>query len=291
MAKINYNPIDSHLLSPTQETVLGTISVDPPFSKEEVQFLDAFLKTHHYAELNSFDLGLYKTDNPSYTKCQLANDSSFLEKFKQGVDALTNKKTQEFVPSLTCPLVIIQNTKTHEFDSISINNKHELRTHSAEWLVFMIEHFFKKDAFAKIINPNHFNFLHHHILNGQIWQKAGKTWNAQQIVAINNEIFLSYASIPINQKETNSPENKILRINLINHRSVLKEHGMVALGNNFYQKQYHDMSIKCIADYNKTTKLKKIELKESERLNKILLNSTLNNNLKINEKSEKKTKL
>ncbi len=279
-------------MSPTQETVLGDINVSPALSQKEAEYLNLFLNTHHYIDTSQNNFGLYSTNlkPPQEHLDNTTQDGQFIQHFRKVVDALISNQAQEFVPSLSCPLLIIKNPITESYDTITINRTHVTRQASARWFVFMIEHFFKNNSLAKLIYPEKFSFFIPHKLNGEIWVKAGRTWDTQKIIISQNKVFLCFASVPI-RKDLSENNNEIISVNFWNHTTLFKNKNSQLLGNTFYSKQYHEMSIQKIAEYNTITTPELQEFTPTETLEKIIFQAKLNSKLSSKQIDSKQNKI
>lgn len=280
------------LMSPTQETVLGEIKISPALSPKEAEYLNLFLNTHHYIDTTQNNFGLYSTNlkPPQEYLDNKPQDGQFIQHFRKVVDALISNQAQEFVPSLSSPLLILKNPVTDSYDSITINRTHVTRQASARWFVFIIEHFFKKNALAKLICPEKFSFFIPHDLNGEIWVKAGRTWDTQKIIVSKNEVFLCFASVPI-RKDLAENNNDIISVNFWNHTALFKNKNSQLLGKTFYSKQYHEMSIQQIAEYNDITTPDLQVFSPTETLEKIIFQAKLNSKLTSKQIDTKQSKI
>ncbi len=270
---------DTHTNSPIQTTVLGEINISPPLSLEEKDFLLSYIETTHYDDDTLFDHGLYYVDQPKVENVNIEPNltkKSYAE-IVDTVFSLSRKNPLELTPSLECPLKIIQDNKTFEFNALSISPKHLERISSPFWLLFLIEHFFKENCFSKTISPQFFSFFKTHNLNGEIWFKTGRKWDTQKISVQDNCVFVSHSNIPVQIK--GKFQNKTIFVNKFNHLSLLSEHVAPTQIKDEYSKKYYEMKIKDIADLNDTTKEYPIILPQSDLLDQILFNAHLKNTL------------
>ncbi len=271
---------DTHSNSQTQTTVLGEINISPPLSLEEKNFLLSYIETTHYDDDTLFDHGLYFVDKPKIENVKIESNltkKSYAE-MADTVFSLSRKKPLELTPSCDCPLKIIQDHTTFEFNALSISPKHLDRNSSSLWLIFLIEHFFKEHCFAKTIYPQVFSFLKSHTLNGEIWLKTGGKWDTQKISVRDNCVFVSHSNIPVKIKD--KFQQKTIFVNKFNHISLLSEHIQPHQIKDEYSKKYYEMKIKDIADLNDTTKEYPIILPQSYLLDQILFNAHLMNTIK-----------
>lgn len=257
---------------PYSETVMGEVTIFPALSPLEKEFLNMFLDKYHFRSNYSIDQGIYDFYKPTShndtvtNKDKLLGDQQFFIIFQKAVENVSTDilMKDKLTPSFSCPLAVSINSNDYNTDRLILKNKHPDKTNIANWLVFLIEHFFKKDCIAKTLYPEKFNFLEEHNLNGVIFQKINIMMNSQKIEVKNNEVNVFTADLSeYKQKETSKDSNNS------NYKNTIQE---IVQNSNF--------------NFNF-----KAELQKSDLLNKLIFAANLRHSLKINNNKLKNTKI
>lgn len=238
------------------ETILGEISIDPPLSQKENEFLLLFFDKLHNVSNEVLDLNkhLYaiKTENVKADNLIPEKEtSSILDLESEWFDYLFGEKETILTPSYYCPITI-------DNDNIRLKKKAPLKDKVAEWIVFSIEHFFKTNSIAKTLYPEEFYFLKEHNLNGIIYIK-------NSAISVIQEINI---------------QNNIVRICV----SDYKNHSQ-------YNKNDAKLPVKDLFKYKNLVKNEILSFPQSDFLNKLILNAQLEKDLEFKTGIPKKTKL
>lgn len=161
---------------------MGGINITPALTFDEARYLSQYLMTWHFA-YPSRDLdGLY---------C-IHQDREKEEQSKvPGQQYSILKEKQEAVPSLIAPLILGSNdwSKKTQINTIGVKTHIKGVKHAASWILFMIEHFFKKDAYAKHLFVDTFGEFKDHVCNGKlIYLDDSKNDACTAIVVENNNV-------------------------------------------------------------------------------------------------------
>jgi hypothetical protein len=255
------------------ETEMGEILISPPLSHPEKDFLLKFLNKFHSLDKYQIDQGIYDlekkkltTDSPKKISVE-ENISNIMSNAINDIHTdilISFSSPEKLTPSLFTPFELSFSSKDQFTDCLIIKKKHSQKVDSAKWLVFLIEHFFKKDCIAKILYPKKFQFLKEHSLNGSLWYKiVGDVVK----IEVKNNIVTSF--------NLELPEN------------ILK----LFAGTKDEYKQYSKITIQELAENPKFSSEKIIHFSKSKLLDKLVLNAQLNKDLKINEGTEKTIKV
>lgn len=244
------------LLIMASETIFGEITISPPLSKEEGEYLSLFLNKLHAEKYENTELlkTLYHVKQP-------LNKTEKLHDILQIEDAwpshLIGIKQNDLTPFGVSPLEINGN-----LDTIKIKKKVSHKDTIGEWLVFLIAHFLKEGSIAKTLYPKEFAFLQIHQLNGKFYLKEKDFFTIKKIEINNNVVFHSYGDY--------------------------SSHPVYSLHNPNAYKKLH---IKDLINYECVISSEILNSPKSDFLDKLLLKVSLQNSLIINEEKQNKIKL
>lgn len=138
----------------------GQIVIEPPLSEKEIKYINAFNETRR----------MDRENGPYYV--------GGTGDFGQGHDAdIKNfNAPPEDQPSLWCGWCTDEEGNYIQWDG------GEKFYSSAEWMQYIIDHFLGTNPLAKLNNPEHFDFLQGHTLNGDIYaqgEEADDMWKLE----------------------------------------------------------------------------------------------------------------
>ena len=139
----------------------GDIGIEPPLSLKEVNFLNKFSDSRRVHREN----GPYCCDD---------NVS----------DVIDHNQPPQGQPGLWCQWV------PDESGSAIIWDGNEKFYCAGEWMVYVIEHFLKENPLAKAENPEEFEFLQGHTLNGEICAQGDESDDRWQIEVKDNVVTI-----------------------------------------------------------------------------------------------------
>lgn len=138
----------------------GQIAVEPPLSKDEIEFLTKFAKTRRMNRLN----GPYYVDGTGFAG--------------QGCDqdVINYNEPPRGQPGLWCKWVPTEDGTAIEWNGV------EKFYDSEEWMRYIINHFLSKDHFAKL------PFLTGHTLNGTILAQGESITDRWMLQVVDNAV-------------------------------------------------------------------------------------------------------
>lgn len=161
---------------------IGSIEISPPLTLKEASYLSKYLNTWHFKYSNKTLEGLYGVhEDKKIEEGETTNNGSYL----------IRKSKQDTVPSLIAPLVLGSNdwNKQNVVNCIGLKTHIKGLGHSASWILFLIEHFFKKDAYAKHLFKDTFGEFPNHVCNGSIlYRDASRDGACTEIKVVNNYV-------------------------------------------------------------------------------------------------------
>ncbi len=154
-------------------TFYGSLSVEPPFSEQEIDFFNRWQETRRSQRTDFTGGKYYAVENPDESDDPCGQFSP---------NIINNNRPADGQPGMWCHWTI-KTPDTIEWDG------GEKFNHSAEWLSYIIAHFFQENPIAKLLHPEEFNFLQGHKLHGTIFAKGDSTDDIWQIEVENNELY------------------------------------------------------------------------------------------------------
>lgn len=145
----------------TNDSWDGVIEITPALSFREASYLANYLMTWHFAYPEKDLDGLYGIHN---------DKDKELVSTERGASFTVNKEKQEHVPSLICPLVLGSTSwdKKNVINAIGIKTQIKGLQYAGSWVLFLIEHFFKENAYAKHLFYDTFGNFQNHVCNGSM---------------------------------------------------------------------------------------------------------------------------
>lgn len=124
----------------------GSVSIEPPLNEKEIKYLNLFSGTRR----------MNRKNGPYYV--------GGTGDFGQGADddIIDSNNPDPSQPGLWCQWVTEDGSKI-EWDG------GEKFYYAAEWMQYIIENFFGENPLAKVNDPEHFDFLQGHTINGEIF--------------------------------------------------------------------------------------------------------------------------
>lgn len=163
-----------------EENWIGHIEISPPLNFREATYLANYLTTWHFSYPEKELDGLYGVHSDKEIELSgITKDGSYLVK----------KVKQDNVPSLISPLILGSNN----WDKKNVINAIGMKTHikglryTGSWVMFLIEHFFKKDAYAKHLFYDSFGKFQEHVCNGSmLYMDSTRGNSCVEINVVNN---------------------------------------------------------------------------------------------------------
>ena len=162
----------------------GSVTVEPPLNKEEIEYLNAFAETRHMMRKES----PYHVDPNSNVILDFKNDNI--------IDYNTPPEGQ---PGLWCQWVPLVTERDEEGNPVSANaivwDGGEKFYNAAEWMQYIIDHFIGSDPIAKKVEPEKFSFLQGHVVNGEI-EAQGEDYDDRWLLVVdNNQVSVKYGKV------------------------------------------------------------------------------------------------
>lgn len=170
----------------TTGTWMGGINITPALTFEEANFLSRYLMTWHFADKKRDLEGLYVIHNDKQREID--------EVLSNGKIIKIPKEAQEYVPSFVSPLILGSNNwnKKSVVNTIGVKTHIVSLKHSASWILFLIEHFFKKDAYAKHLFSDSFGDFKDHVCNGVLLYQDSSKSNACTVIKVEDNVVSSF---------------------------------------------------------------------------------------------------
>lgn len=159
-------------------TFYGSISVEPPFTEQEIDFFNRWQETRRSQRTDFTGGKYYAVENPDDSGDPCGQHSS---------NIVNNNQPADGQPGLWCQWTI-KTPDTIEWDG------GEKFYNSAEWMSYIITHFFQESPIAKLLHPEEFDFLQGHQLNGTIFSKGDSSDDLWKIDVENNKTYISASS-------------------------------------------------------------------------------------------------
>lgn len=147
----------------------GSISVDPPLSAEEIEFLTKFAGTRR----------MYRTKGPYFV-----HGSGYAGQGEDD-DILNHNRPPAGQPELWCKWVPTEDGAAIEWSG------EEKFYKSAEWMKYLIDHFIGSSPLAKSELP----FLQGHVCNGYIDAQGEETSDRWRLFVVNNVVSHSRGTL------------------------------------------------------------------------------------------------
>ena len=135
----------------------GEINIVPPLNEKEIKYINKFSDTRRMNRKN----GPYYVGGTGYYGCDIESD------------VIDHNSPDPSQPGLWCQWMANEEGTQIEWDG------GEKFYHAAEWMRYIIDHFIGKNPLAKLNQPEHFDFLQGHTLNGEIYangEESGDHW-------------------------------------------------------------------------------------------------------------------
>ena len=141
----------------------GSVTVEPPLSAQEVDFLNKFSESRRMDRKN----GPYYIGGGDFGQAREE-------------DVIDYNRPPKGQPGLWCQWVA-----TNEGDAIEWDGGEKFYE-ATEWMQYIIDHFIGKDPLAKLNNPEEFGFLQGHTVNGEIYAEGEESDDRWKIVVSDN---------------------------------------------------------------------------------------------------------
>jgi hypothetical protein len=135
----------------------GEVTIEPPLSEKEIKYINMFADTRRMNRKN----GPYYVGGTGM--CGQDNES----------DVIDYNSPDDSQPGLWCKW------ETNEEGNVIRWNGCEKFYDATEWMRYIIDHFIGENPLAKLNDPEHFDFLQGHTLNGEIYadgEESGDNW-------------------------------------------------------------------------------------------------------------------
>jgi len=155
----------------------GEIQVNPPLNETEQKFLNTFTETRRVIR-----------DYPNQGKYFLSDGTDSWGQNTPNI--IEHNKPPEGQPGLWC-----QWEATKE-GNIKWNDAEKFY-HSEEWMLYLVEHFFKQNAYMKNLEPETYKKygFQEHSLNGVIYAKGEEAGDIWKLSVKDNEVFVSQGEV------------------------------------------------------------------------------------------------
>lgn len=144
----------------------GGVTIEPPLSTKEVEYINAFADTRRMNRRN----GAYYVGGEG--EFGQAHDS----------DIIDYNRPDPSQPGLWCQWVANEEGNTVEWDG------NEKFYGSVEWMQYIIDHFIGANPLAKLNQPEHFDFLQGHSVNGEIFAQGEEPDDQWKIVVVDGKV-------------------------------------------------------------------------------------------------------
>lgn len=155
----------------------GEIKANPPLNTKEQEFFKNFSQTRHVVR-NHLNQGKYF----------LSDGSDYFGQSTPNI--LENNRPPEGQPGLWSQWV------SNDKGNIQWNGAEKFYS-AEEWMVYFVEHFFKKNSFMKINEPETYekHGFQAHNLDGVIYAKGEEPGDLWKLIVKDNEVFVSTGEV------------------------------------------------------------------------------------------------
>ena len=148
----------------------GVINIDPPLNEKEIKYINKFSDTRRMNRRN----GPYYVGGTGM--CGQDREE----------DVIDYNSPDPSQPGLWCQWVPADIETDEMGEPVSATgiewDGNEKFYNAAEWMQYIIDHFIGENPLAKLNNPEHFDFLQGHTLNGEIFadgEEADDHWKIE----------------------------------------------------------------------------------------------------------------
>jgi hypothetical protein len=155
----------------------GEIAVNPPLNEGEKKFINTFSETRRVIR-----------DYPNKGKYFLSDGTDSWGQDTPNI--IEHNKPPEGQPGLWCQWV------ASEKGNIKWNGAEKFYN-SEEWMLYFVEHLFKKNAYMKNLEPDTYKKyeFQEHSLNGVIYAKGEEAGDIWKLIVKDNEVFVSQGEV------------------------------------------------------------------------------------------------
>lgn len=153
----------------------GSVKVDPPLNKEEIEYLYKFADTRR----------MNRKKGPYFV-----GGSGFAG---QGMDEdiIDYNTPPEGQPGLWCQWIPVISEKDENGNPVSANGIEwdggEKFYNAPEWMQYIIDHFIGPEPIAKKVDPENFSFLQGHDVNGEI-EAQGENYDDHWLLVVKDNV-------------------------------------------------------------------------------------------------------
>ncbi len=155
----------------------GEIQVTPALNETEQKFINTFSETRRVIR-----------NYPNQGKYFLSDGTDWNGQNTPNI--IENNKPPEGQPGLWC------NWEATKQGHIKWNGAEKFY-HSEEWMLYLVEHLFKKNSYMKNLEPETYKKygFQEHALNGVIYAKGEEAGDIWKIIVKDNEVFVSQGEV------------------------------------------------------------------------------------------------
>jgi hypothetical protein len=155
----------------------GEIKVFPPLNESEQKFINTFSDTRRVVR-----------DYPNQGKYFLSDGTDSMGQRTSNI--LEHNEPPENQPGLWCQWEASKEGNIHW-------NGSEKFYSSEAWMVYLVEHFFKKNAYMQSLEPETYKKygFQEHTLNGVIYAKGEEPGDIWKLIVKDNEVFVSKGEV------------------------------------------------------------------------------------------------
>ena len=138
----------------------GEVGISPPLSEKEIKYINMFSDTRRMDREN----GPYYVGGGGM--CGQDHEE----------DIIDYNRPDDSQPGLWCQWVVNEEGDTLSWDG------GEKFYYATEWMRYIVDHFLGANPLAKLNNPEHFDFLQGHTLDGDIYadgEENGDVWKIE----------------------------------------------------------------------------------------------------------------
>ncbi len=145
----------------------GSVSIEPPLNELEIRYINAFADTRRMKR----DYGPYYVGGDG------------------GNDVIDYNSPDASQPSLWCQWI------TNEEGTVIGWDGNEKFYYADKWMQYIIDHFIGKNPLAKLNDPEHFDFLQGHTINGEIFADGEETDDNWKIEVVDGVVTVKEGAI------------------------------------------------------------------------------------------------
>ena len=138
----------------------GDITISPPLSEKEIKYINMFADTRR----------MDRENGPYYV------GGGGMCGQDEEADIRNYNSPDDSQPGLWCQWVV-----NEEGDALTWDGGEKFY-HATEWMRYIVDHFLGANPLAKLNNPEHFDFLQGHTLEGDIYadgEESGDVWKIE----------------------------------------------------------------------------------------------------------------